>query len=355
MVTNVARFCLQKQQLPFPSSKGGRLAGKAQKPGLVDDDGPVFERAAPILCIRIQKIQKQRYHHEARPAATLTPPTPDWKGPDTPDGDDDDDGAAGADGGAASTQQQQGRMAHDDKFGEAIPDEEREWIAAQIYDAIVLQVRDLLIWWSCDLVLRSDGVDGVDAAQAGSFPSIRIPPKTHNTRKTHINTTHPSSPHQDPAARPPPGAPPPSAAWAGSGNLQFAGSQPVSLDRAKLAYIKAKRYWVTWKADGTRYMLLLTNWGAYLMDRACDVRRVQVGCVTVRGVVWCGVRCGAVRCGAVWCGVVWCAVWCVRSPVGAGWLGVGSVVGALPRQQSSSAATHYATTQNTHPQNAPPP
>lgn len=31
-------------------------------------------------------------------------------------------------------------MAHDDKFGEPIPDEEREWLAAQVYDIIVMQV-----------------------------------------------------------------------------------------------------------------------------------------------------------------------------------------------------------------------
>lgn len=32
------------------------------------------------------------------------------------------------------------------------------------------------------------------------------------------------------------------------------------------------RYWVTWKADGTRYMLLLLKFGAYLIDRAGEVR-----------------------------------------------------------------------------------
>lgn len=42
-----------------------------------------------------------RYHHEVRPAATLTPPVPAWKGPDTP-GEDDD--GADADGGAAPAQ-----------------------------------------------------------------------------------------------------------------------------------------------------------------------------------------------------------------------------------------------------------
>jgi hypothetical protein len=33
---------------------------------------------------------------------------------------------------------------------------------------------------------------------------------------------------------------------------------------------------VTWKADGTRYMLLLTPWGVYMVDRAFRITRVQM-------------------------------------------------------------------------------
>ena len=33
---------------------------------------------------------------------------------------------------------------------------------------------------------------------------------------------------------------------------------------------------VTWKADGTRYMLVLMRWGTYLIDRKFAIRRVQV-------------------------------------------------------------------------------
>ncbi len=58
--------------------------------------------------------------------------------------------------------------------------------------------------------------------------------------------------------------------------LRFPGGQPVSLDRANLGKLREKRYWVTWKADGTRYMLLLCKWGVYLIDRSFNVRRVQV-------------------------------------------------------------------------------
>ena len=58
--------------------------------------------------------------------------------------------------------------------------------------------------------------------------------------------------------------------------VHFPGSQPVSLDRANLGLLERRRFWVTWKADGTRYMLLLCRWGAYLLDRSFAVRRVQV-------------------------------------------------------------------------------
>ena len=58
--------------------------------------------------------------------------------------------------------------------------------------------------------------------------------------------------------------------------LRFPGGQPVSLDRENMGKLQEKRYWVTWKADGTRYMLLLCRWGVYLIDRTFSVRRVQV-------------------------------------------------------------------------------
>ncbi len=56
----------------------------------------------------------------------------------------------------------------------------------------------------------------------------------------------------------------------------FPGSQPVSLDRQNLSLLHSERYWVTWKADGTRYMLLIMHHGAYLVDRSFKVRRLQV-------------------------------------------------------------------------------
>ena len=43
-----------------------------------------------------------------------------------------------------------------------------------------------------------------------------------------------------------------------------------------MSLLKSQPYSVTWKADGTRYMLLLMRDGAYLVDRKFDVRRVQM-------------------------------------------------------------------------------
>ncbi len=46
-----------------------------------------------------------------------------------------------------------------------------------------------------------------------------------------------------------------------AGRVFFPGSQPVSLARSNMGLLSERRYWVTWKADGTRYMLLLCRWG----------------------------------------------------------------------------------------------
>ncbi|CAK9277141.1 unnamed protein product [Sphagnum jensenii] len=60
------------------------------------------------------------------------------------------------------------------------------------------------------------------------------------------------------------------------GNLHFPGSQPVSLDRQNLQLLRQKYYYATWKADGTRYMMLITREGCYLIDRNFRFRRVQL-------------------------------------------------------------------------------
>lgn len=58
--------------------------------------------------------------------------------------------------------------------------------------------------------------------------------------------------------------------------LRFPGSQPVSLAALNMDLLAKHRYFVTWKADGTRYMLYLSPMGTYLVDRSFSVRRVQM-------------------------------------------------------------------------------
>ncbi|XP_052172347.1 uncharacterized protein LOC127788268 [Diospyros lotus] len=60
------------------------------------------------------------------------------------------------------------------------------------------------------------------------------------------------------------------------GNSQFPGSHPVSLNRDNLQLLRQRYYYATWKADGTRYMMLITMDGCYLIDRNFNFRRVQM-------------------------------------------------------------------------------
>ncbi|PON42324.1 mRNA capping enzyme, bifunctional [Parasponia andersonii] len=57
---------------------------------------------------------------------------------------------------------------------------------------------------------------------------------------------------------------------------QFPGSHPVSLNKDNLQLIRQKYYYATWKADGTRYMMLITRDGVYLIDRSFNFRRVRM-------------------------------------------------------------------------------
>ncbi|XP_071721832.1 uncharacterized protein [Rutidosis leptorrhynchoides] len=64
--------------------------------------------------------------------------------------------------------------------------------------------------------------------------------------------------------------------FGGRGNMQFPGSHPVSLNRKNLQLLRQRYYYATWKADGTRYMMLITMDGCYLVDRSFNFRRVQM-------------------------------------------------------------------------------
>ncbi|EOA22740.1 hypothetical protein CARUB_v10003452mg [Capsella rubella] len=58
--------------------------------------------------------------------------------------------------------------------------------------------------------------------------------------------------------------------------MQFPGSHPVSLGRKALQLLRQRYYYATWKADGTRYMMLLTRGGCYLVNGDFRFRRVQM-------------------------------------------------------------------------------
>ncbi|KAM7271796.1 hypothetical protein ACFE04_031010 [Oxalis oulophora] len=64
--------------------------------------------------------------------------------------------------------------------------------------------------------------------------------------------------------------------FGGRGNMQFPGSHPVSLNSENLQLLRQRYYYATWKADGTRYMMLITMDGCYLVDRSFNFRRVQM-------------------------------------------------------------------------------
>ncbi|AQK49452.1 mRNA capping enzyme family protein [Zea mays] len=60
------------------------------------------------------------------------------------------------------------------------------------------------------------------------------------------------------------------------GHSQFPGSHPVSLNSENLQLLRQRYYYATWKADGTRYMMLIMRDGCFLIDRNFCFRRVQM-------------------------------------------------------------------------------
>ncbi|KAL6868347.1 hypothetical protein ACP4OV_015192 [Aristida adscensionis] len=60
------------------------------------------------------------------------------------------------------------------------------------------------------------------------------------------------------------------------GHSQFPGSHPVSLNSDNLQLLRQRYYYATWKADGTRYMMLIMRDGCFLIDRNFCFRRVQM-------------------------------------------------------------------------------
>lgn len=61
--------------------------------------------------------------------------------------------------------------------------------------------------------------------------------------------------------------------WKSTG---FPGCQPVSMDLQNIKLLHEKLYKVSWKADGTRYMMLIVSAGEiYFLDRDNSVFQVQ--------------------------------------------------------------------------------
>ncbi|KAF8072474.1 Rngtt [Scenedesmus sp. PABB004] len=182
-----------------------------------------FNRSGFIIvcaCMRLLAASGYCAAQRAPPKAVLTPALPEWK----PADDEDEDERLGYSGvglpagGAAAAPS--GRLSHSDKIGEPVCVEEARWVVNTVYDIIQGQ----------DNLLRGIPLRGF--------------------------------PHASMAGRPP-------------GDLVI-GSQPVSLALDNLDLVRTKRYFVTWKADGTRYLLLLLREGAYLIDRAGEVRRAHM-------------------------------------------------------------------------------
>lgn len=61
--------------------------------------------------------------------------------------------------------------------------------------------------------------------------------------------------------------------WKGNG---FPGCQPVSMDRNNIKFLHTKPYRVSWKADGTRYMMLIVKSGEiFFADRDNSIFEVK--------------------------------------------------------------------------------
>ena len=63
--------------------------------------------------------------------------------------------------------------------------------------------------------------------------------------------------------------------YCGSRHGHFPGSQPVSLDRQNMEFFRNNEYMVSWKADGTRYLMLILRHASYMMDRDFRVYRID--------------------------------------------------------------------------------
>ncbi|MBA0771454.1 hypothetical protein Gotri_019921 [Gossypium trilobum] len=178
------------------------------------------------------------FYHERRPEMVVCPSTPEWKrssdldlNGDAVADDDDDDGGGGP---------------------AALPIIEEVFCCVMTNFQIVLRfvVKVLLIDTEenheTDAVLTNDDILG-DEIPRDQLESMRS--FCYQTLKLNLGVR---------------------------GHAQFPGSHPVSLNRDNLQLLRQRYYYATWKADGTRYMMLITVDGCYLIDRSFNFRRVQM-------------------------------------------------------------------------------
>jgi len=66
------------------------------------------------------------------------------------------------------------------------------------------------------------------------------------------------------------------AAWIGCSANKFGGAQPVSMTKDNIRFLNEKKYMVSWKADGTRYMMaILGRDQVYMIDRDNAVFKIS--------------------------------------------------------------------------------
>ncbi|GBG89499.1 hypothetical protein CBR_g49290 [Chara braunii] len=203
--------------------------------GSVEEHLKAFARVRPPGIYKADYIRELFCNYHQRGVESIEfPPKPEWKkSDDDDDGEEEETGGGGkpageaasaktdpSGGGGGGKEAEDSKMTNDDILGVAIPDEQQ----------FELQK---ICCWAFNMLPQAGGGGGYN----------------HNHHHHHHHR------HRD---------------------LRFPGSQPVSLDRKNLELLRRKYYYVTWKADGTRYMLLITRDGVYLIDRAFRCRRVQM-------------------------------------------------------------------------------
>ncbi|PON63714.1 Atypical dual specificity phosphatase, subfamily A [Trema orientale] len=190
------------------------------------------------------------FYHERKPEHVICPPTPDWKrssdldlnGEAVPDDDDDDGGSAPP---VHETQELDVVMSNDDVLGDEIPWDQQESLRQFCYQS---------------LKLGGGGVRGNSqfpgshpvSLNRGCFYYVIL----HSVYVFEVDEEDYRLDHRT---------------W-----TRIRRPQSHKFERDNLQLLRQRYYYATWKADGTRYMMLITIDGCYLIDRSFNFRRVQM-------------------------------------------------------------------------------